>query len=133
MKEIYVLDACAIIAGIKRESGWTVIGNLFEKAKDGEIRIIVNKINLLEVYYGIRREYCEAYANEMLENVVYSTAEIVDISMDVLIEAGVISKKDKVKILGNGALSAKLTVSAHAFSKSAISAIEATGGNTLIL
>jgi large subunit ribosomal protein L15 len=55
------------------------------------------------------------------------------IDMNVLAEAGFISGKDKVKILGNGAISAKLTVSAHAFSKSAKAAIEAVGGNVVIL
>ena len=55
------------------------------------------------------------------------------IDLNVLAEAGFISGKDKVKILGNGAVSAKLTVSAHAFSKSAIAAIEAAGGNVVKL
>jgi len=51
----------------------------------------------------------------------------------VLAEAGFISGKDQVKILGNGSISVKLTVSAHAFSKSAKAAIEAAGGNIVIL
>ena len=55
------------------------------------------------------------------------------IDMNVLAEAGFISGKDRVKILGNGSITAKLTVSAHAFSKSAKSAIEAVGGNVVIL
>ncbi|HAN77884.1 MAG TPA: 50S ribosomal protein L15 [Bacteroidales bacterium] len=48
----------------------------------------------------------------------------------VLIEAGLIGKRDLVKILGNGELKAKLNVSAHAFSKSAIAAIEKAEGTT---
>ncbi|HOI26241.1 MAG: 50S ribosomal protein L15 [Paludibacteraceae bacterium] len=55
------------------------------------------------------------------------------IDLNVLSEAGLISKNDLVKVLGNGSLSAKLTVSAHAFSQSAKSAIEAVGGNVVIL
>lgn len=47
---------------------------------------------------------------------------------------GLISKKhDPVKILGNGDLKAKLEVSAHAFSKSAIAKIEAAGGKANVL
>ena len=38
-----------------------------------------------------------------------------------------------VKILGNGTLTAKLEVSAHAFSKSAIQKIEAAGGKAQII
>lgn len=43
-------------------------------------------------------------------------------------EAGYISKKQLVKILGKGELKAKLEVEANAFSKSAKAAIEAVGG-----
>lgn len=50
------------------------------------------------------------------------------IDIKVLIDAGLISKNDKVKILGNGELKTKLTVQAHAFSKSAIEAIESLQG-----
>ena len=42
--------------------------------------------------------------------------------------AGFISSSQLVKILGNGELKAKLTVEAHAFSKSAEAAIAAVGG-----
>ena len=50
------------------------------------------------------------------------------INLDTLAEAGCVSKKHLVKILGNGALSAKLEVTANAFSKSAVAKIEAAGG-----
>lgn len=43
-------------------------------------------------------------------------------------EAGYVSKKQLVKILGKGELKAKLEVEAHAFSKTAQAAIEAAGG-----
>ena len=43
-------------------------------------------------------------------------------------EAGFVNKTALVKILGNGTLTAKLTVEANAFSKSAEEAITAAGG-----
>ena len=49
------------------------------------------------------------------------------------IEAGFISSSQLVKVLGNGTLTAKLSVEAHAFSKSAVAAIEAAGGNVVKL
>lgn len=49
-------------------------------------------------------------------------------NVDVLIENGLAAKKDLVKILGRGDLLAKVEVTAHAFSKSAIEAIEKQGG-----
>ena len=46
---------------------------------------------------------------------------------------GLVSKKELVKILGRGELTAKVSVTAHAFSKSAIAAIEAQGGTATTL
>jgi len=50
-----------------------------------------------------------------------------------LIEAGIASKNDKIKILGGGTLTKKLNVKADAFSKSAKEAIEKLEGTTEIL
>ena len=50
-----------------------------------------------------------------------------------LVDAGLASKNDRVKILGNGTLTVKLDVKAHAFSKSAKEAIEKLEGTTEIL
>ena len=50
-----------------------------------------------------------------------------------LVAAGFISSDQLVKVLGNGTLTAKLEVQAHAFSKSAVAAIEATGGQVVKL
>ncbi|HAH56996.1 MAG TPA: 50S ribosomal protein L15, partial [Bacteroidales bacterium] len=52
--------------------------------------------------------------------------EVIDI--DVLIENGMASKNDRIKILGRGELNAKVDITAHAFSASAIKAIESKGG-----
>jgi large subunit ribosomal protein L15 len=54
--------------------------------------------------------------------------KVTDIDVNVLIDAGIVSKNDLVKILGNGELKAKLNVKAHAFSASAQKAIEALEG-----
>lgn len=51
------------------------------------------------------------------------------VTVDTLVEAGFVSKGDRVKILGNGTLTKSLNVTAHAFSKSAAAAIEAQGGS----
>ena len=51
------------------------------------------------------------------------------INVETLIAAGFISSNDKVKILGNGNVTKALTVTAHAFSKSAEAAIVAAGGS----
>jgi large subunit ribosomal protein L15 len=54
---------------------------------------------------------------------------VTEITPEVLLENGLISRNDLVKVLGRGELSVKISVSAHKFSGSAKSLIEALGGN----
>jgi large subunit ribosomal protein L15 len=51
------------------------------------------------------------------------------INMEALVSHGIASKNDKIKILGGGELKAKLEISAHKFSASAVEAIEKAGGS----
>jgi predicted nucleic acid-binding protein len=88
MKKIYVLDACALIATMKQEDGALVIAELYEEAAEGNANLVVNKINLLEVYYFFRREHGKEYADTVLNSVLNSAVEVSDISIAVLIEAG---------------------------------------------
>ena len=55
------------------------------------------------------------------------------IDRETIIAAGYASKNALIKILGNGELTAKLEVSADAFSKSAIAKIEAAGGKAITI
>lgn len=50
------------------------------------------------------------------------------VGIEELIAAGFVSSKHLVKVLGNGELTKKVDVVAHAFSKSAEAAIQAAGG-----
>jgi large subunit ribosomal protein L15 len=54
-------------------------------------------------------------------------------NIETFVEAGLISKNDRVKILGNGELNSTLEVTAHAFSKSAVEIIEAKQGKAIKL
>lgn len=58
---------------------------------------------------------------------------LTSISKAELVIAGLAQKKDLIKILGNGNLTAKLEVTADAFSKKAEEAIAAAGGNCIKL
>lgn len=55
------------------------------------------------------------------------------IDIQVLIDNGLATKRELVKILGRGELTIKLDVTAHAFSATAIKAIEAHGGTATII
>jgi len=56
-----------------------------------------------------------------------------EISVQTLIDAGMISKKQLVKVLAKGEIKSKLEVEAHAFSKTAEAAIIAAGGSVKII
>jgi large subunit ribosomal protein L15 len=49
------------------------------------------------------------------------------------VQAGLVSKNAKIKVLGRGELTTALEVHAHAFSKSAVEAIEKAGGKVVTL
>lgn len=66
---------------------------------------------------------------DTLQELIDSTKlEVIDFNS--LVEHGLAGKKDMVKILGRGELKAKVDVTAHSFSTSAIEAIEKLGGKT---
>lgn len=82
-----------------------------------------NNINHKE-YKAINIETLQALAEKI-------SATVID--PEVLIANGLAGRNDLVKILGNGTLTAKLEVKAHAFSQSAVSAIEAAQGSVVKL
>jgi len=55
------------------------------------------------------------------------------IDLETLVTNGIVKKTDKVKLLGRGELTAKLTVNVHASSEAAKKAVESTGGSLTIV
>ena len=80
-------------------------------------------INRVE-YKGINLDSVQALADKL---------KIDAIDVDTLINNGLANKKDLVKILGRGELKSKLKISAHGFSKTAIAAVEAKGGEIEVI
>ena len=66
---------------------------------------------------------------DMIQELITKTG-LSDLNAETFVANGLASKKDKIKILGRGELSSSVTISAHRFSQSAISAIESAGGTT---
>jgi len=80
--------------------------------------------------FGFRNRNRVEYKAVNLDTLQFLADEkgITEVTPEALVANGVAGKKDLVKVLGRGELSAKLTVSAHKFSESAQKAIEAAGG-----
>ncbi|MEQ8217312.1 MAG: 50S ribosomal protein L15 [Arenibacter sp.] len=70
---------------------------------------------------------------EKLQELVDKGAIKDTVTLDMLVENGLVGKNDLVKILGNGELKASLKVSVHKFTATAKAAIEAAGGEAISL
>lgn len=65
--------------------------------------------------------------------VLVEQTQCTEITLDLLRTNGLISKRDLVKVLGNGEITSKINVTVHAISKSAKEAIEKLGGTVTTL
>jgi large subunit ribosomal protein L15 len=77
-------------------------------------------INRIE-YKGINIDSVQELVNKK---------KVKEITFEMLVENGLASKNDLIKILGRGELTATINISAHKFSASAKEAIEKAGGST---
>ena len=66
-------------------------------------------------------------------NTLAESKNITDFNIDVLKQNGLISGKDRIKILGRGELAKAVNVTAHAFSAAAKKAIEDKGGVATVI
>jgi PIN domain nuclease of toxin-antitoxin system len=63
LNEIYILDACALIALLAKEKGHEKVRFIIQEAIDGYATVKMNQINLLEVYYDVCKVYDQNEAN----------------------------------------------------------------------
>ncbi|MCL2638751.1 MAG: PIN domain-containing protein [Oscillospiraceae bacterium] len=105
MKIVYILDACALIAALTNEEGADIVKSIFEKEADNEADIYMNKINLLEVYYNICRQYGIIAADNLLKEIEKSPVIIkANLADDVFREAGKLKATYKISLADSIAL-----------------------------
>jgi predicted nucleic acid-binding protein len=97
---IFILDACALIAYFGKEKGAEAVKNILRNAiDDGNTKVFINKINLLEVYYDVIKAYNEQEADKMLETVKKMPIEIIaELRDEVFKKAGQLKAKYKISI-----------------------------------
>jgi len=83
-------------------------------------------------FKNVNRKEFKAINLDVIQELAESL-NLTSIDENTLVEAGMASKRDKIKILGDGVLTLKLEVKAHAFSKRAKETIEKLEGTTEIL
>jgi len=95
----YVLDACALIAVLQDEAGSDKVTSVINMAYIGKAIVLMNKVNLLEVYYDVYRlrgkEQAEIILFEMKKIPV---TVISDFSDDIFHEAGRIKATYKISV-----------------------------------
>jgi len=99
MKQVFVLDACALIAYLSDEQGAEVVSGYLQQAANGLVSVFMNKLNLLEVYYGLYRECGKEFADKILFEITQSNIEIIEIISDyVFFEAGRLKASYKISL-----------------------------------
>jgi len=96
---LFVLDACALLAVLAMEKGAENIRNLFQKTVDHQAILIMNKFNFLEVYYKIYKAYGKAEADNLLKTMEQMPVTLKDIlTDDIFKEAGRLKSKYKLSL-----------------------------------
>ncbi|MFT6807691.1 MAG: large subunit ribosomal protein L15 [Saprospiraceae bacterium] len=109
--------------GAKSRSGWSKKRNFEGGQMPLQMRLpkrgfnSPNRVEYVALNLGRISEIVEKYG-------------VSEISPESLYGLGIIKKNDRVKVLANGELSAKVDVTAHAYSKTASEKIQAKGGKT---
>jgi len=101
----YILDACALIALLRNEPGADKVATAFNAANNGEAKVIVNKVNLLEVFYDLYRSLGKDKANLIMSEIRKRPIEIYsEITDDIFNEAGRLKASYKISLADSFAL-----------------------------
>jgi len=96
---LFILDACALLAVLAMEKGAENIRNLFQKTVDRQALLMMNKFNFLEVYYKIYRAYGKTEADDLLKTMEQMPIIINDtLTNEVFKEAGRLKSKYKLSL-----------------------------------
>jgi len=108
VSKIFVLDACALIAILKNENGADKVAKAYRQAKLGEAELIMNRVNLLEVFYGFYKDKGEEYAKKIIDGVKQSIISINDFDDSLFPAAGRLKALYKISLADSIVLSQAL-------------------------
>jgi len=102
---LYILDACALVALLQDEPGADMVAAVFNAANNGEAKIIMNKVNLLEVYYDAYRSHGKEQADLMISEMKKRPIEInAEMSDEIFNEAGRLKASYRISLADSIAL-----------------------------
>jgi len=94
----YILDACALLAFFDDEEGADIVNDLLDRAKINEISLIMNVVNLIEVYYDRIRTVGIKQADTIIQNIydTFPISFIETLSPDIVREASQLKAEGKM-------------------------------------
>lgn len=105
MSDLYVLDACALIALLRNEEGSDIVEGIIKRALNDGATIIMNKLNLLEVYYDTCRLYSRDTADNVLKDIKLLPLVIQsELTEEVFREAGRLKASYRISLADSVAL-----------------------------
>jgi len=109
MKDVFVIDACALIAFLADEEGADKVEGILKNARNGKCRLYINKLNLLEICYGIYREDGKEKAEEVLKRISSLPVKVINSLKDkVFKEAGRLKATFRISLADSIALAEAL-------------------------
>jgi predicted nucleic acid-binding protein len=99
LSDVFILDACALIALLAGEPGGENVKKIIQDAVDENAAVKINQINLLEVYYHVCNVYDQDEADKALEKLKEFPIEIIiGLKQEVFREAGRIKSTYKIPL-----------------------------------
>jgi predicted nucleic acid-binding protein len=109
MRDIFVLDACALLALLRNEPGADKVAAVINAANNGEAETLMHKANLLEVYYdlyrSLGREKADLIISEIKKRPIRINTEITD---EIFSEAGRLKASYRISFADSFALAQAL-------------------------
>ncbi|MFL9481396.1 type II toxin-antitoxin system VapC family toxin [Chitinophagaceae bacterium LWZ2-11] len=87
MKQIFVLDACAIISFLSNEPGADIVESLLESAENGIVILMMHKATIAEVYYDTIKVSNVEQAQSVLKDILSYPIIFIDSVSDEMIKA----------------------------------------------
>jgi PIN domain nuclease of toxin-antitoxin system len=99
LNDIYILDACALIALLSKETGYKNVEKIIESSNNKKTKIIMHTVNLLEVYYHLYKLYDEVSALNFLDEIKDSPIQLrAEVNNEIIINAGKLKRKYKLSL-----------------------------------
>jgi predicted nucleic acid-binding protein len=99
-----------LLAVARNEKGADVVTEAYKKASAGEATLMINRVNLLEVYYDFYRYKGRAYADSFVANVKQSVLQICEFDEGLFVEAGRLKASYRISLADAIALAQAIVV-----------------------